>query len=72
MQGAFEHALALQDKLAPLHDAMFCEASPAPAKFGVSLLGLATDEVRLPIVAASETARAKVREAMAHAGVLKA
>ena len=35
-------------------------------------LGLATDEVRLPIVAASETARAKVREAMAHAGVLKA
>jgi 4-hydroxy-tetrahydrodipicolinate synthase len=49
---------------------MFCESSPAPAKFGVSVLGLCSDEVRLPIVAASETARARVREAMSHAGIL--
>src|ERR1700733_14974695 len=70
MQGAFDAALALQDKLAPLHDAMFCESSPAPAKFGVSVLGHCSDDVRLPIVAASDMARARVREAMSHAGIL--
>src|SRR5580698_4877029 len=46
MQGAFEAALAIQDKLMPLHDAMFCEASPAPVKFAASLLGMSSDEVR--------------------------
>jgi 4-hydroxy-tetrahydrodipicolinate synthase len=49
---------------------MFCESSPAPAKFGASLLGHCSDEVRLPIVAATEMARARVREAMSHAGIL--
>jgi 4-hydroxy-tetrahydrodipicolinate synthase len=69
MQGAFDAALALQDRLMPLHDAMFVESSPAPAKYAASVLGLCTDEVRLPIVAASEPARARIREAMAHAGI---
>jgi 4-hydroxy-tetrahydrodipicolinate synthase len=69
MQGAFETALAFQDKLMPLHDAMFVESSPAPAKYAASVLGLCTDEVRLPIVAASEPARARIREAMKHAGI---
>jgi len=69
MQGKFDAALALQDRLMPLHDAMFVEASPAPAKYAASVLGLCTDEVRLPIVPASEPARARIREAMAHAGI---
>ncbi|HSZ11739.1 MAG TPA: 4-hydroxy-tetrahydrodipicolinate synthase [Rhizomicrobium sp.] len=69
MQGKFDVALALQDRLMPLHDAMFVEASPAPAKYAASVLGLCTDEVRLPIVPASEPARARIREAMAHAGI---
>ena len=69
MAGAFERALSLQDRLVPLHDAMFCEASPAPAKYAVSVLGLCSDEVRLPIVAATEAARARIRDAMAMAGV---
>jgi len=69
MAGAFERALDLQDRLVPLHDAMFCEASPAPAKYAVSVLGLCSDEVRLPIVAATEAARARIREAMAKAGI---
>jgi 4-hydroxy-tetrahydrodipicolinate synthase len=72
MQGAYESALALQDRLMPLHDAMFCEASPAPVKYAVSLLGLGTDEVRLPLVAATEGARTHMREAMASAGIVKA
>jgi 4-hydroxy-tetrahydrodipicolinate synthase len=70
LAGAYDRALLLQDRLAPLHDAMFCEASPAPVKFAASLLGLCSDEVRLPIVSATETARARVRDAMAGAGLI--
>ncbi|MBV9332154.1 MAG: 4-hydroxy-tetrahydrodipicolinate synthase [Alphaproteobacteria bacterium] len=69
MERRFEAALTLQDRLAPLHDAMFIEASPAPVKYAASLLGLSTDEVRLPLLAASEAARTAVREAMAGAGL---
>ena len=72
MMGNFAEALALQDRLQPLHDAMFVEASPAPVKFAASLLGLSTDEVRLPLVPASEPARAKIRAIMAAAGLIKA
>ena len=69
MQGAFERALALQEQLMPLHDAMFIEPSPAPVKYAGSLLGICTDEVRLPLVAASDAARVRIREAMASAGL---
>ena len=70
MQGAFERALQIQDRLMPLHDAMFCEPSPAPVKYAASVLGLCTDEVRLPIVPATEAARAIVKAALAKAGIL--
>ena len=66
---AVAKARTLQDQLSPLHDAMFCEASPAPAKFGASVLGYCTDEVRLPLVPATEAARVLIRKAMAHAGI---
>jgi 4-hydroxy-tetrahydrodipicolinate synthase len=69
MQGAYDTALKLQDKLMPLHDAMFCEPSPGPVKYAVSQLGFCTDDVRLPMMAASEPAREKVRDAMAKAGL---
>jgi len=55
--------------LMPLHDAMFVEPSPAPAKYAASLLGLASDEVRLPLVPASDTARARIRDAMVSVGL---
>ena len=69
MAGDFAKARLIQDQLTPLHDAMFCESSPAPAKYAASVLGLCSDEVRLPIVSASEAARVRIREAMAHAGI---
>lgn len=69
MRGDFATALELQDRLMPLHDAMFCEASPAPAKYAVSLLGHCSDVVRLPIVPASEAARQCIRAAMEAAGI---
>ena len=69
VQGAFDRALQLQDQLMPLHDAMFCEPSPAPVKYAVSRLGLCTDEVRLPLVAATDGARKIVDAALASAGI---
>jgi 4-hydroxy-tetrahydrodipicolinate synthase len=70
MQSAFDTALQIQDRLMPLHDAMFCEPSPAPVKYGASLLGMSSDEVRLPMMAATDAARAKVKAAMQSAGLL--
>ncbi len=69
LQGDYGLALALQERLMPLHDAMFVEPSPAPVKYAASLLGIATDEVRLPLMPAGEAAQARVREAMAAAGL---
>ncbi len=69
-RGDFVAALKLQDKLAPLHINLFVETSPAPVKYAMSLIGKCSDEVRLPMVPASENARTAVREAMVHAGLI--
>ena len=69
MKGDFQTALTLQDRLMPVHDAMFIEPSPAPVKFAASLLGICRDEVRLPLVPATEPARATIRAALALAGI---
>lgn len=58
---------AMRDLLHPLARGLFCEASPAPVKYAVSRLGFCTDEVRLPLVKASDAARRIVDDAMAHA-----
>jgi 4-hydroxy-tetrahydrodipicolinate synthase len=69
LRGNYDHARELQDRLMPLHDAMFCEPSPAPVKYGVSLLGHCTPEVRLPLMEATDGAREKVRAAMQGLGL---
>jgi len=69
-QGAYELAREIDDLLAPLHKAMFVEPSPAPAKYACSLLGLCSDEVRLPLLACSDGAKAQIRAAMTHAGLI--
>ena len=58
-------ALELQDRLAPLHDAMFSDISPGPAKYALSLLGLCSADLRLPLVPPSEAAKAQVQAALA-------
>lgn len=63
-------ARALQDRLAPLHDALFSDASPGPAKYALSLLGLCAPDVRLPLVEPSDVSKAKVRAAMEGLGLL--
>jgi 4-hydroxy-tetrahydrodipicolinate synthase len=60
----------LRDQLMPLHHAMFMESSPAPVKYAASLLGLCSEETRLPIVPVTEPTRVAIREAMVKAGVL--
>ncbi len=64
---SFEKA---RDTLAPIHTAMFCQASPAPAKFGAGLLGLSGETVRLPLVSATDDTKAQVRKAMESAGLI--
>ncbi|HEX3674375.1 MAG TPA: 4-hydroxy-tetrahydrodipicolinate synthase [Rhizomicrobium sp.] len=70
MQGAFDTALKLQDRLIPLHDAMFCETSPAPAKYAASLLGLCSEELRLPMTPPVEASREQIKAAMKFAGLI--
>ena len=63
-------ARALQDRLAPLIDALFSDASPGPVKYAMSLLGLMSDELRLPMVGPSDAAKAKVRAALEELGLV--
>jgi len=70
LAGDFKKALEYQDRLAPLHRALFLEPSPGGAKYALSLLGKIGEELRLPLVPVSEGARAEIRDAMAHAGLI--
>jgi len=69
-KGDIAAAMKINARLAPLHDALFVETSPAPVKYACSLLGKSTPDVRLPLVAASPQAQETVRTAMRSAGVL--
>ncbi|HLJ63540.1 MAG TPA: 4-hydroxy-tetrahydrodipicolinate synthase [Stellaceae bacterium] len=75
MQEAWEKgdlggAMAINDRLAALHDALFLEPNPAPAKYAASLLGKATPEVRLPLLPASAPVQDAVAAAMRQARLL--
>ena len=61
-KGDFTAALALHEKLLPLHDAMFLETNPAPVKYAASLMGKCQPDVRLPLVQPSEAVKARIRE----------
>ncbi len=68
--GDFVAAAAIQQRLMPLHMALFAEPSPAGAKYAVSLLGLCEAECRLPIVPLSDGAKSAIRDAMSGLGLL--
>ncbi len=69
-EGEIEAAMAIQERLLDLHDAMFAETSPAPVKYAASLIGHGTDHCRLPMAPVSEPVRAQIRAAMTGAGLL--
>jgi len=68
--GDYAAALKIQDRLTPLHAALFADPNPAGAKYALSVLGKMNDELRLPMLPASAAAQAAIRSAMAHAGLL--
>ncbi|NMJ39818.1 4-hydroxy-tetrahydrodipicolinate synthase [Roseomonas sp. JC162] len=69
-EGRAGEAMAIQDRLVPLHDAMFSETSPGPVKYAASLLAKSTEHCRLPLAPVSDANKAKVREAMVSVGLL--
>ena len=70
LRGDYATALTYQDRLMPLHEAIFLEPGLAGAKYGLSLLGLCTEEVRLPLVPLTDPTKARIAAAMRHAGLL--
>jgi 4-hydroxy-tetrahydrodipicolinate synthase len=69
LRGDYAAAREINFRLSALHKALFIEPSPGPAKYACALLGLCTDEVRLPILPPTEPAKAQIRQAMAAAGI---
>ena len=70
LAGDYAKALAVQDKLVPLDVATFLEAGVTGAKYGLSVLGRMREEVRLPLVPATDATKQAIRAAMAHAGLV--
>ena len=63
-------AKKLEEKLMPLHKALFIESNPSPVKYAASLLGLSSEEVRLPLVKVTESTKKEVQKALKVANLL--
>ena len=70
LAGDYRKALAYQDRLMPLHIAIFVEPGLAGAKYAMSKLGLCNEEVRLPLTGVSEGTKVQIDAAMRHAGLM--
>jgi len=70
LAGNFRLALQLQDRLMPLHDALFIESNPGPVKYAASKLGLCNEGTRLPLAPLTSASRKKVDEALSAVGLV--
>ncbi len=70
MESNISKAMDIQEKLMPVHTAMFCETSPGPVKYAAKLLGLSTSETRLPITDIADSTKKQVEEALKGVGAL--
>lgn len=70
LAGDYATALEYQDKLMPLHEAIFLEPGLVGAKYGLSKLGLCSQEVRSPLTELEDSTKAAIDAAMQHAGLL--
>jgi 4-hydroxy-tetrahydrodipicolinate synthase len=70
MAGDYRTALVYQDRLMPLHRALFLEPNPAPTKYALSRLGKMREDVRSPMVMLAPDTKVEVDSAMRHAGLL--
>jgi 4-hydroxy-tetrahydrodipicolinate synthase len=68
--GRYPEAMAIHERLFPLHKALFCETSPGPVKYAASLIGRGMAEARLPICEIADSSKQKVKSAMISAGLL--
>lgn len=66
----FEDFVYYRDLLLPIHHAMFCQPSPAPAKYALNLLGKCSSYARLPITPCDEMAKKQIENALKHAKLL--
>ena len=71
-KGDYAGALKVQDRLVPLHDAIFKEPGLAGAKHGLALLGRIEEEVRLPLLPVTAATGKVIRDAMVFAGLVNA
>ena len=69
-EGRLADAMAIQNRLVPLHDALFSETSPGPVKFAASLMGKTSERCRLPLAPLMGPTRDRVKAAMAEVGLL--
>ena len=69
-RGDIATAMTINERLMPLHRALFVETSPGPVKYAASLLGRCTADTRLPLCEVADTTKEKVRSAMQSAGLL--
>nr|WP_294517254.1 4-hydroxy-tetrahydrodipicolinate synthase [uncultured Rhodopila sp.] len=69
-EGRFKDAMAIQNRLVPLHDSLFAETSPGPVKYAASLLGKTSERCRLPLAPLMGPTRERVKAAMSEVGLL--
>jgi 4-hydroxy-tetrahydrodipicolinate synthase len=62
-----ETAMSINERLMPLHQALFCETSPGPVKYAASLLGFCSAETRMPLAEIAETSKERVKRALGQA-----
>lgn len=72
LAGDYAKALSYQDRLMPLHRALFLEPNPAGSKYALSVLGKMQADLRLPMVPVAEETQTEIRHAMVHAGLINA
>lgn len=68
--GDIATTMNIQDRLMPLHETMFCESSPGPAKYAAKLLGKCSDELRLPLCTIADSSKTRVEETLRSVGLL--
>ncbi len=69
LAGDSARAAALDDRLAPLHQDLFCESNPIPTKWALHAMGRAEVGIRLPLTWLTPEGQHRVRAAMTHAGI---
>jgi 4-hydroxy-tetrahydrodipicolinate synthase len=68
--GDLKKAMAINERLMPVNDAMFCETSPGPVKYALSIMGHILPDTRLPLAPISEASKQKVEAALKKAGLI--